>query len=421
MLLLVLGAAGVRAQYFPPTEGEEWESVSPASLSWDSEALAELLAFLDDRNTRAFVVLHRGRIVVEEYFAGAARDDERVWYSAGKSLMAALVGMAQHEGLVSLDSATTDYLGRWTSMPEQDERRITVWHQLTMTTGLDEDVSFGCTLRLCLQKRVEPGQRWVYHNAPYSLLRDVVEQASGEDLTDFTRNRLTSTTGFTGHWQASGFNNFFYSTARSAARFGLLVRSGGDWQGTQVLPDTAFTRAMLVPSQELNPSYGLLWWLNGQASYIPADSPETMQGAISTHAPADALIAAGSQGQFISVAPSLDLIMVRMGRDPGGGLAPLDFHDEIWQRLRMVISSSSSAEAHPSRPQLYMYPNPADGQVMVSGHQPGELELFDVLGRRVLRVASTGAPTTLDISALPAGLYVVVAPGSRGGQVLMVQ
>jgi CubicO group peptidase (beta-lactamase class C family) len=57
----------------------------------------------------------------------------------------------------------------------------------------------------------------------------------------------------------------FATTARDLARFGLLILADGQWQDKPVIADREFLHAALRPSEKLNPSYGYLWWLNGQA------------------------------------------------------------------------------------------------------------------------------------------------------------
>ena len=59
--------------------------------------------------------------------------------------------MAQEEGYLEITDTTSDYLGDgWTNCNLIQEKKITIWNQLTMTTGLDDSVSFDCTNDTCL-------------------------------------------------------------------------------------------------------------------------------------------------------------------------------------------------------------------------------------------------------------------------------
>ena len=42
-------------------------------------------------------------------------------------------------------------------------------------------------------------------------------------------------------------------------------------------------------------------------------------------------------GQFIDVIPSENLVVIRMGETPDGNLVPIQFHDEMWERLIAII------------------------------------------------------------------------------------
>ena len=53
-----------------------------------------------------------------------------------------LAGIAQQDGLININEPSSKYLGvGWTSLPIAKEQLITVRHNLTMTTGLDDAVS----------------------------------------------------------------------------------------------------------------------------------------------------------------------------------------------------------------------------------------------------------------------------------------
>ena len=56
--------------YFPPNSGTEWEKSSVKQLGWDSNAIRDLKIFLAQKNTKSFMILVNGRIVMEEYFNG---------------------------------------------------------------------------------------------------------------------------------------------------------------------------------------------------------------------------------------------------------------------------------------------------------------------------------------------------------------
>ena len=55
-----------------------------------------------------------------------------------------------------------------------------------------------------------------------------------------------------------GYGSIFVSTARSMARFGLLILNEGQWNQNDILEDNVYYNAMISSPQEHNESYGYL-------------------------------------------------------------------------------------------------------------------------------------------------------------------
>lgn len=335
--------------YFPPLSGNTWETTTPASLNWDLEKLEELKQLLENNSSRAFIILKDGKIVVEEYFGtkisgGQPFDQSSLWYwaSAGKTLTATLAGIAQEEGKLDIQKPSSEYLGKgWTSLNPTQEDKIKVWHQLTMTTGLDDAVADRDDFSPeALLYKAEPGTRWAYHNAPYTLLDKVIEGGTGKTFPQYFSEKLGSKIGMTGAWQRVGSNNVFFSDARSMARFGLLILADGDWDGESIIKDKNYLKDMVNTSQNINLSYGYLWWLNGKDSFIPPTVQVKVPGSYAPNGPDDMFCGLGKDGQYVCVIPSQNLVLVRMGESPDQALVPFTFLDDIWGILRNIIPAN---------------------------------------------------------------------------------
>ncbi len=339
------------ALYFPPISSATWESVTPASLGWNAAAIPDLVAYLNTTNTRAFIVLKDGKVALEEYMgvqltSSAAFTSSSIWYwaSAGKTLTSALVGIANAQGKIDFDAKTSEYLGTgWTSLTLTQENKITVRHQLTMTTGLDDYAppSTGdsdCTAPSCLIYKADPGTRWAYHNAAYTLLDGVIIAATGQSENAYLNAQLLSKIGMAGSFQKNGYNNIFFSTPRSMARFGLLLLNQGVWNGTTIIPSTYFD-LMKTSSQNENLSYGYLTWLNGKNSFMVPGSQIVFPGALASNAPADMFAAMGKNGQLINVVPSKNLVVIRVGDAPDNNLVPFTFQNDLWAKLNAIIAN----------------------------------------------------------------------------------
>lgn len=415
LLIILFTYTNSQTLYFPPVTGSEWASVTPASLGWNLAKIDSLYSFLDASNTKAFIVLKDGKIVLEKYYDSFTHDSVWYWASAGKSLTAFLVGIAKQEGKLRLDDTTSKYLGTgWTSLTPAQEAQIKIINQLTMTSGLDDGVpDHYCTLPACLIYKAPPGTRWAYHNGPYTLLDRVMQSATGLTMNQFVAQKLRPFTGIGGIFWPSGYNNVFFSTPRNMARYGLLILNKGKWGLTPVMTDTSYLREMTTTSNQLNKSYGYLWWLNGKETYMLPQTQFVFPGMLAPDAPPSMISALGKDGQILNVVPELNLVTVRMGDAPGtsSDVTPL-YNNDTWKILREVINwSPTSVEDEFETPQttgLRLHPNPAVDMVVLSF--PGlnsdtGVEVFSVLGER-MPVTLSG--NTIHLTGWPAGVYQVV-------------
>jgi CubicO group peptidase (beta-lactamase class C family) len=333
------------ALYFPPIGSSAWETTSPESLGWNTNAINDLYSFLESTNTRAFIVLKNGRIVMEKYFGkqvnGNPFNSGSLWYwaSAGKTLTATLTGIAQQEGYLQIERPSANYLGTgWSSLTPAQETLITVRHHLTMTTGLDDGVSDPfCTDKSCLVYKAPAGTRWAYHNGPYTILDRIIAGATRQNFESYFNTCLRDKIGMDGLWLKVDFNNVYYSTARSMARFGLLALNNFKWSDSLIVKDASYSNAMVNTSQSLNLSYGYLWWLNGKASFMSPGSQLVFPFFVSPSAPADMYAAMGKNGQYVNVVPAQKIVMIRMGDNPDNSLVPYTYQNQIWEKLNGVI------------------------------------------------------------------------------------
>ena len=161
--------------------------------------------------------------------------------------------------------------------------------------------------------------------------------SAGISYNAFTDNEVEAATGMNGIWLPTGDNNVYYSTARDAARFGLLLLNKGIWDQTTLLSDQGYFAEMTNTSQDLNLSYGYLTWLNGKSSVILPGLTVPIRTSIAPAAPADLFAALGKNGQFIDVVPSQNLVVVRMGEAPSDVLVPVQLHFGMWEKIAATI------------------------------------------------------------------------------------
>lgn len=324
--------------YFPSNINSIWETKTPSSLGWNQNAVEPLKDFLSQKNTKSFMILVNGRIVMEEYFNGHSANTTWEWNSAGKTLVTTTTGIAQQEGLLSINNKASDYLGtEWTSMPLAKENLISVRHLLTMTTGNDDTKQY--VIKPNLTYVADAGTRWAYSNI-FQKLTDVVANASNKTFETYFNEKLKSKIGMDGFWNFGTIFTIYHSTTRSMARFGLMALNNGKWNNEQIINETFFNES-IATSQNINPSYGYLWWLNGKTSFMIPGEQTVYQGYLVPNAPADMYSAMGANDQRIYVIPSKKMVVIRMGdaSDPANpNFAVSGFDNELWGKINAVIN-----------------------------------------------------------------------------------
>jgi CubicO group peptidase (beta-lactamase class C family) len=325
----------IESMYFPPLASENWETKALSELNWDQTAVQPLLDFLEVKNTKGFIILVNGRIVIEHYFNGHNATTPWYWASAGKTLTATMTGIAQDEGLLNINNKVSDYLGTgWTSASLTKENLITCKSLLSMSSGLNDQLGDDVS-PANLQYVADSGTRWAYHNV-YVKLQDVVAEASGQNWTNYFNTKLRDRIGMTGGaWVNLDNLSVYWSTTKNMARFGLLSLNKGNWDGTTIISEGFFNQA-ITTSQTINQAYGYLWWLNGKSSYHLPQSQLQFSGTLIANAPNDMYMALGKNDQKIYVIPSKKMVVIRMGEvanpeNPTFGLSGFD--EELWGKI----------------------------------------------------------------------------------------
>jgi CubicO group peptidase (beta-lactamase class C family) len=408
--------------YFPPISGSApWDTLSPSALGWCTDEIDSLYSFLESENTKGFIVLKDGKIVLEKYFGTFTQDSLWYWASAGKTITSFLVGKAQEENFLSIHDPSSMYLGAgWTNCTPEQEDKIKIWNQLTMTSGLDDGVPDNhCTIDTCLICLADPGTRWAYHNAPYTLLEQVLEVSTGQGINIYTQAKLGSKTGIYGAWFTIDNDNIFFSRVRNMARFGLLFQNNCIWKTDTLLTDTAYVHQMTNTSQSLNLSYGYLWWLNGKDSYRLPTLQFVFPGPIAPHAPDDMFAGIGKNGQIVSIARSKGLVVVRMGNQTNSGEVSTLLLDQIWQHLNAVMCNSTAVqETSKAEKNLTVFPNPSSSSITINlpSTSDFQVEISNLLGERVMSAINQN---NLDIHELAIGLYMLTV--KQGGNVFTMK
>ncbi len=338
-----------------------WDTAEPERQRFRASALDALWRRVDTGGTSAFLVARRGQLIFERYGPEAGPNQLRVIAALGKSVTAALVLLiALNDEHLSLDDPASRYVRQWRDDPVK--QAITVRQLVAHSSGLD-DVNFLRKQSAWKQAYLEqpeqrfrqavtttpllyePGTRYSYSGIGYYVLAyaaAVAFSGNGDhvDLKSLLARRIMQPLGIPQHDWAISYGNAYewdgyrlYAlgsggayTPRALATIGQLLLNRGQWQDGRLL-DARWIDAMLSglrspPAREpgmADPPTGIGVWLNSDG-FWPA-------------LPRDAAVGAGAGHQILLVVPSLDLVVVRLGR----ALGQDDWEGDFWQALEPAL------------------------------------------------------------------------------------
>lgn len=331
---LLLGACGggtVAPEFTGPGNVDlalPWATASVAQVGGSGDLVEEgLERARDNDRLLSMLVVRSGRLVVEEYFGSAAREDLHDVRSVTKSVVSALTGLVVERGDVgSVDDPLGDYLDTLVADLEPEKAAITIGHLLTMSSGLEWDESGGFgdytewmrsddLLGYVLDKPLvaEPGAQYNYNSGAVHLLGVVLAEATGLALPDLADELLFSRIGISrSRWERlpDGSHNGGAGLdlrPRDLARLGQLFLQGGASGGNPIVPEEWVARSSVerydwrFDSGRLRGiSYGYLWWV----------VPEAAEPLY---------FAWGFGGQYVVVVPDLHLVVVTTNNWRGVG------------------------------------------------------------------------------------------------------
>ncbi|MGH9938926.1 MAG: serine hydrolase domain-containing protein [Blastocatellia bacterium] len=287
-----------------------------------------------EHNTRAIVLVYRGKIVGERYAPGWTKDTPQISWSQGKSITAALIGVLAQQGRLRVDDLAP--VKEWQGK-DDPRRQIRIRDLLRMSSGLDF-ANLGLTgaasftrenehMRIYFDglnvfehavnqpPEIPPNSQWRYRNSDPLILgkiiRDMVEGRGPNGVAEYltfpqralfdsigARN-FTLETDVWGNFIMTGYD---YGSARDWARFGLLHLWDGVWAGKRILPEGWVEFISTPAPADSSRGYGGLFWLN--------------RGGAWKGLPEDTFMSSGFMGQHTVVIRSRDAVVVRLGPSP---------------------------------------------------------------------------------------------------------
>jgi CubicO group peptidase (beta-lactamase class C family) len=286
--------------------------------------------------TLALLVTYNGRILGERYGEGIDLHTPLESWSMGKSLTGALMGVLIRQGAYELWEPAP--VPEWQD-PGDPRQRIRIGDIMRMSSGIrirapqdpDYDPELGYPDHLffytgtvnSFQWAATRPQQWPpntvgrYRNSDPVLTNYLIRLAvegRGEDYHAFPQRNLFDKIGIrdavleTDPYGNNLTQGYEFLPARDWARLGNLYLQDGVWNGERILPEGYVTYAnTLAPAWVADGRLqygGAFLWVNGDEA-LPI--------------PADAMAMRGAGGQSVTIVPSHELVIVRLGKYRGSG------------------------------------------------------------------------------------------------------
>jgi CubicO group peptidase (beta-lactamase class C family) len=296
----------------------------PATFTY-LEKTFDTETYLADTMTTGLIILHHDRIIFERYAHGHSAEGTHIAWSVSKSFLSALFGIAVGEGKIrDIKQAVTEYVPEFKGSG-YDGVAIKDVLQMSSGVGFNEDygdtdsdinrmgralamgdslLEFGATL----ERAREPGTLQHYVSVDTQVLGTVLARATGMSLSAYTSEKLWKPLGMESpaYWMVDGFEmgmafGGLNASLRDFMRFGRLYLHQGNWNGSQIVPESWVEDSTTPDAPHLMPGpkpgtdnhmgYGYQWWL-----------PEDWHGDF---------IALGIYDQMIYVDRNADLVIAK--------------------------------------------------------------------------------------------------------------
>jgi CubicO group peptidase (beta-lactamase class C family) len=303
----------------------------------DASAIADGILHERWPDVHSVLLYQRGKLIYEEYFYGYDWQHQHQLRSATKSVVATLAGIAVDlHAIPSVNEPVLPYM-KYASYHNPDSRKaaITLQDILSMQSGLacddhnpkspgnevviDETPDWvKATLDLPLIN--PPGTKGFYCSGGVAVVGRMVENATHTYLPDFAQRTLFGPMGiqasqYTWNYNLTNANKEYsqiHLRPRDMMKLGVMLESGGKWNGHQIVSSEYAQRALSAVSTVDDTEYGYFWWR-------PWLAVQTSQGQQRVFVSA----AQGNGGQKIFVLPEYDLVAVfTAGSYNAGGSAP---------------------------------------------------------------------------------------------------
>jgi CubicO group peptidase (beta-lactamase class C family) len=313
---------------------ETGERAEPVTI--ENAAYAEAAEYSARRGGLALVVIEADRVALAIGQNGHRVDEAHPLHGASESFWGPVAVAAERDALLDLDEPVAVTIEEWEDVRWKSDMRVRQLLQYTSGLGsgvwplLRDDPANHYERALTLEMVAAPGERFQVGPSHLAVFGEVLRRKlapEGSDALAYLEQRILGPIGLEiASWgrDAAG-NPDLANGARMAAsewaKFGVLIRDRGAWQGEAVL-DAEDIEACLQRG-EVQPRFGLTFWLNArQPDAAQSRASSAGRTAVYQEGLEDLVMAAGAGNQRLYVIPSLDLVVARFGEDDRGWRDP---------------------------------------------------------------------------------------------------
>ena len=315
-------------QYTVPKKTDDgWEVSSIEDEGIDPETISALMDEIlstNIANIHSLLIVRNGKLVLEDYFYGYARNSIHHLASVTKSITSILIGIARDQNKIpDVDQKIYEFFPSYRDLNwDHPKNEIRLRHALSMTAGLDwntweyadgdpRDSTHAMArsedwIKFVLERNAvdTPGKHYVYNNGMSILLGAILKNTTNASAEKFAGQYLFAPLGiseFSWKKRPNGTVNTaggLQLRPRDMAKIGYMMLKEGRWQGKQIVSAAwarESTRAHVNEPILLGSGYGYQWWRGH--TFIKNKKIEIYY-------------AAGKGGQYIFNCPALDLVVV---------------------------------------------------------------------------------------------------------------
>jgi CubicO group peptidase (beta-lactamase class C family) len=302
------------------------------------ENCARAAKYSESKRGVSMLVLQNDRTIFEQHANGGLPQGRWPIFSGTKSFWGVAALCAVRDGLIRLDDRAADTIVEWKSDPQKSQ--ITIRQLLNQTDGIDgaswlhrQSNRDRNAMAIRCSSVATPGTHFIYGPSHLQIFSEVLRRKlNGHSTISYIAQNVLAPLGLTNlEFKEDGRGNplpasGFELTASEWARFGEMIVQHGTYNGHQIVPAGLLDQAFI--GSTANPSYGLTFWLNRQASSffsreIDIEKEIDLQWqraqwgniCIARAAPPDMVVALGSSYQRLYIIPSAKTVIVRQGRD----------------------------------------------------------------------------------------------------------